>query len=194
MTNNIKAMRFTIKCIVVLTVILLCLNQIVWAQDFSVRVPVVFSENNSFALLDIESLGDKSLEFSITPSSEAGASPVMQYDANKVLWLNYTSLIESSLRSIKAKIDGGGLPEGLSLKVQASSFIGAGEGTLGQPVGQIELTEQDKTIITGVGNCYTGDGVGNGHSLTFSLEVNDFSNLSSNNSSSITILYTIIEN
>lgn len=186
-------MRIIFKSTIMLVVLMLWAISVVRAQ-FTVRVPVVFSENNSFALLDIESEGDNSLEFYIIPMSEAGASPEMQYDANKTLWLNYTSLAENNLRSIKAKIEGGGLPEGVSMHVTASSFSGIGKGVVGQSVGQIELSEQDKTIITGVGSCYTGDGVGNGHALNFTLNVNNFTTLEANSSTSVTILYTIFEN
>lgn len=187
-------MRLNKKCLVLVTAVLLQVVQVAQAQDFSVSVPVVFSQNNSFALLDIESEGDNSLEFNITPPTEAGNSLNLNYEADKILWLNYTSLIENSTRSIKAKIDGGILPDGIYLKVRASSYSGRGEGSLGESVGEIELSAMDQTIITGVGNCYTGDGVNNGHSLSFSLKVDDFEKLALINSSSITILYTILEN
>lgn len=186
-------MRVFIKSVILLTTTIFCGVQVVWAQlPDEKEVPVVFSVP-SIALLDVEPEGDNSLDFSIAPSMEAGASPEMQHSFDNELWLNYTSAINNSSRSIKAKIDGGNLPDGMTLKVRASAYQGTGEGVLGNSIGQVELSQLDQIIITGIGNCYTGDGTGNGHQLFYEVEINDFSELGEMNEIMIYVLYTISE-
>lgn len=162
----------------------------------------VFSQNDEIsarfslpkiALIDIEPAVDNSIYFTVVPSNESGASPKVKETSNKMLWINYSSALASAQnsRSIFAEISEGVLPEGLSLFLETSSFIGSGKGNMGQPTEKISLTNQPKAIITDVGNCYTGDGINNGHSLTFSIDIYDYSTLYSSKESTFTILYTI---
>ncbi|MCF6332234.1 MAG: hypothetical protein L3J11_03040 [Draconibacterium sp.] len=162
----------------------------------------VFSQNDEvsarfslprIALIDIEPAVDNSIYFTIVPSNKSGASPQVKETSNKKLWINYSSALASTQnsRSIFAEISEGVLPEGISLFLETSSFIGSGKGNMGQPTDKISLTNQPKAIITDVGNCYTGDGINNGHSLTFSIDISDYSILYSSEESTFTILYTI---
>ncbi|MCY1720290.1 hypothetical protein OU798_08040 [Prolixibacteraceae bacterium Z1-6] len=148
------------------------------------------------ALLDIEPGINNTIYFSVSSAIESGASPQIENTNNESLWLNYSSALEGNLgsRIIIAQIAGENLPEGITLNVEASQYSGVGDGQFGQPTGKVALSTQPRTILTGVGNCFTGDGVGNGHSLTFSIEVEDYSKISSVGESSFTILYTISDN
>jgi len=148
------------------------------------------------ALVDIEPDVNNSIHFTVLPASESGASPQIRRTTSQALWLNYSSALANpqNTRSIVAEISGGGLPEGVSLNVEASGHKGMGDGEFGQPAGKVELGNQPKAIITNVGNCFTGDGEGNGHQLTFSIEVADYSKISAADETSFTILYTLSDN
>ncbi|MCD6355338.1 MAG: hypothetical protein J7L95_07300 [Prolixibacteraceae bacterium] len=148
------------------------------------------------ALVDIEPDGNNNIYFSITPSSESGGRPVVQENANETLSLNYTSALASTQnsRSIVAEITRGNVPEGVLFYLEAATYSGIGRGQMGQPAGKIELSSQPRPIITGIGSCFTGDGVSNGHILHFSIEIADYSKIYSVDESNITVLYTITDN
>ena len=148
------------------------------------------------ALLDIEPDINNSIHFTILPAAESGASPQVKRISDQTLWLNYSSALANpqKTRSIMAEITGGGLPEGVTLNVEASGHKGLGDGQFGQPAGKVDLDSQPKAIITNVGNCYTGDGEGNGHQLTLAIKVSDYSKISAADETSFTILYTLSDN
>jgi hypothetical protein len=150
----------------------------------------------AIALLDIEPSLNNTIYFSISAAIESGASPEIENTSNETLWLNYSSALESSFgsRTIVAQISGESLPDGITLNVQASQYTGSGKGECGQSAGKVALSNQPQNIITNVRNCYTGDGEGNGHSLTFSIEVDDYSQISLADDTNFTILYTISDN
>lgn len=154
------------------------------------------SVNFSFkpiALIDIEPGTNNCVQFTIAANTESGGEFTVKNVSTEKLWLNYTSVITSEQRDIKARIESGNLPEGVKLVLTATSYQGGGEGEMGQSTGQISLSAQDKVIISGVGNCYTGDGMNNGHALDFDLVVDDISQLAAVNESIFTIIYTISE-
>ncbi len=148
------------------------------------------------ALVDIEPDANNSIHFTVLPVAESGASPQIKRTTDQTLWLNYSSALANpqNTRSILAEITGGGLPEGVTLNVEALRYDGTGDGQFGQPAGKVSLSNQPKAIITDVGNCFTGDGVNNGHQLTFSIEVSDYSKITAASESSFTILYTLSDN
>lgn len=149
------------------------------------------------AILDIEPETNSNVVFSMSPAAEPGALPRINKTSNEELWLNYSSSHPNSqgARSVIAQITEGALPDGIVLKLNASNYKGfSGAGSLGQSSGEVSLSSQPQTIIHSVGNCYTGDGVGNGHSLNFSLEIADYTQLNTIGETSLTILYTIRDN
>jgi hypothetical protein len=177
------------------TLLIFCVPQAFaqWEEgelNVSISIPPV-------ALIDIEPAIENSIHFSIVPSAESGASPqVRKTSSGESLWINYSSALQNaqSRRSIVAEISEGILPEGISLNVEASRFQGKGKGQLGQSTGKVSLSNQPQTIITGVGNCFTGDGQNNGHLLTFSIEVSDYAKISTADEVAFTILYTLNDN
>lgn len=148
------------------------------------------------ALLDIEPGVNNTIYFTVVPASESGASPRIENTSNQTLWLNYSSATErvGASRAVVAQISGGSLPEGVVLSVKASAYTGNGDGDLGRSTNKVQLSNQPRAILTNIGNCYTGDGTGNGHSLTFTIDVSDYSQISSADDAAFTILYTIRDN
>lgn len=145
------------------------------------------------ALLDVEPGTGSTLNFVLSPSAVSGTLPEMEETSGRTLWLNYSSALErnGSTRSIVAQVAGGSLPGGFSIVVETSAYQGDGRGTFGQPAGKVVLSDQPLTILSGVGNGYTGDGVGNGHMLTFTVEIDNYAELSATGEASFTILYTL---
>lgn len=181
----------------ILCVLLIFCSEVAFSQysneaglDMSLSVPPV-------ALVDIEPGLDNDIYFQVSPSMESGAEPVIENVSSQVLWLNYSSALKNKnrTRSVVAEIQGGKVPKGLKLYIQASNYVGNGSGVLGKPKNnKVELTTKPRAIVTKIGNCYTGDGIGNGHALTFSMELTNFSNITSVDETTFTILYTIRDN
>ncbi len=148
------------------------------------------------ALVDIEPEANNSIDFTIIPSAESGSSSQMHKSTNESLWINYSSALANpqNTRKIVAEISQGVLPKGILLFLQASQYSGVGDGKLGHSTGKIELTNQPKPIITNIGSCYTGDGINNGHLLTFSIEITNYSKVYAMEESDFNILYTITDN
>ncbi|WON94831.1 hypothetical protein ACLCDV_07670 [Sphingobacterium sp. Lzh-3] len=140
------------------------------------------------ALLDIEPAGLINMNF--TAPTEAG-SPLVNPTPNTSKWLNYTSAIAAagSNRIITASISK--IVPGIDIKLSTASAAMGGGGALGTPSGQIILTTIAQTIVSGIGGAYTGNGANFGHQLTLTISPNNYATLSSANSTSIIIRYTI---
>jgi len=149
------------------------------------------------ALLDIEG-GNITLKG--TAPTEAG-NKVEFNQTNNALWINYSSIIRNKgSRKVTVAITDGEVPEGLELSVQAAAYSGNGEGTTGSVKDKaIKLKgRKAKTIITAIGSAYTGNGVNNGHNLTYKIaqsnKKDSYSKLRSDQSQTLTITYTLIDN
>ncbi|WWC83875.1 hypothetical protein PIECOFPK_01605 [Mycovorax composti] len=154
------------------------------SRNVSVTLPAI-------ALLDIEPAGPITLSF--TKPTEAGL-PLSNPTPNTSKWINYTSAYgtSGSSRIITASINQT-IP-GINIRLQAAAASGAGGGTRGTPAGLITLTTTPTVIISGIGRSYTGNGVGNGHQLTISVVPNNYSNLSAQTNTQVTVTYTISSN
>lgn len=145
------------------------------------------------ALLDIEP-NIANITLSLTPPSEAGRPlTVGAAGTNNSKWLNYSSAIAPAApaRTVTAQVTSGAVPNGLNLLLQASSYSGGGAGTTGSPVGQVTLNNTAKTIISGIGGSYTGNGANNGHRLTYTLAISDYAQLNYSQSTNLQITFTI---
>lgn len=147
------------------------------------------------SVLDIEGPGgDKSLTFTTQAVVEAGSS--YDYDlVDETLWLNYTNVKSGSgeTRKVIVQMDGI-LPEGMTLTVSADNYAGNGEGEVGTPnPSAIVLDGSISTIVSNIGSVYTGNGINNGHNLSYALTFDDaqLEYLSANLNTSVTITYTI---
>jgi hypothetical protein len=156
----------------------------------------VFFALPEVALVDIEPGGDNRIRFTILPGTESGSAPTVQNSTDNSLWLNYSSALPASQnsRSITAEVAQGVVPGGLKLFLEAFQFSGSGGGSPGQATGRIELSNQPRPIISGIGNCYTGDGTGTGHQLAFTLEISDYTEIESIGETSFVVLYTLTDN
>ncbi|WP_372932236.1 hypothetical protein [Mariniphaga sediminis] len=156
----------------------------------------VFFSMPEVALVDIEPGVNNRIHFTLSASTESGSQPVIEESADETLWINYSSALagQQGSRSVTAELSQGALPEGLRLYLEASDYTGGGDGQVGQPAGKIELSNQPRPVITGIGNCYTGDGIQNGHRLTFSIEIFDYANMAAAGQFNFVVLYTLTDN
>lgn len=147
------------------------------------------------AVVDIEP-ELSNIEFRLAAPGVAGGEPVVQHVSNESVWINYTSAIRrnGNRRSINAQISEGTIPDGISFYVEASFASAFGSINQGSPVGRVHITSQPHPIITGIGSCFTGEGVGKGHELKYFLEISDFSQMKSIEDQVFTVLYTITDN
>jgi hypothetical protein len=187
--------KIRIKYLLLLLFVGLCAPFFCNAQWEEGQINVHFSIPE-IALIDIEPSFNNSVHFSITTSAEPGESPNVNESSDQELWINYSSAMkgENNSRKIVAEIVQGSLPDGIELFLEASVYKGTGEGNFGEPIGRVNIGTQPRPIIAGIGSCYTGDGINNGHLLQFSIEISDYSKIHSGSESEFTILYTITDN
>jgi hypothetical protein len=150
------------------------------------------------ALVDIEGASGTNITLNVEAPSEAGGSIDLSNSKDSSLWLNYSSVTGSQTeprREVYAKISQGTVPSALRLRLVASQDAGFGDGKLGIPTNEKSLTGTDKRIIRNIRTAYTGDGVGKGHRLTYSLKLrnNRYNQLDFDESTSLTVLYTITD-
>ncbi len=163
-------------------------------HDMQLNVP-------SVAIVDLESASGTTIYLGPSAPTEAGNPVDFNSQTNTNIWLNYSSVKSTSqfpTRDIEVAITSGPLPNGVALTVTASPYSGNGDGTMGTPTGPINLTSAPQILINGIGSCYTGDGVNNGHNLTYTLNLaggaGAYAALDSDNSNTIQITYTISDN
>lgn len=187
-----KTQKLNIVCFIFLFSLISNLAFSQWEEgQISVRLSIP-----EIALVDIEPGSNNSIDFNIIPSTESGNSSQTHESTNESLWINYSSALANpqNSRKIVAEISQGVLPEGILLYLQASRYVGMGDGKLGHSSGKIELTNQPKPLITDIGSCYTGEGINNGHLLKFSIEISNYSKIYAIEESDLNILYTITDN
>ena len=150
------------------------------------------------SILDIEGPGgNNSINFTPEAITEAGNAFDFNLSDNS-LWLNYTN-IKATANQTRVVTVGmtNDLPTGMTLTVTAGADAGNGNGVKGTPnANAITLANgATSTIITGIGSAYTGNGVNNGHQLTYNLAFDnaDFQTLSADLAESVTITYTITD-
>ena len=145
------------------------------------------------ALLDLE--GSKDITLKIDGPSEAGEAVSFANATNNDVWVNYSSIAEGNkTRKVTVEISQD-VPSGVYLKVLASGYSGNGKGALGTAGSILTLKTTAQDIVTKVGSCYTGDGVDNGHNLTYSLALTadaDYEKLVEGNTE-ITVTYTLVD-
>ncbi len=88
------------------------------------------------------------------------------------------------------------LPKGILLKVQAYNTTEGGAGNPGTPTNEVILSNNPSDIITGIGSCYTGQGIENGPFLKYSIEFDKTAEnyaLISSKSYRLDIVYTLTD-
>lgn len=181
----------------ILLFLLVKLQGYVFAQSYTdeeeAPIRVELSEMALIELLPDES----AIIFNIISPTSAGNPPTLglSQSSDNVKWLNYTSALSNfnKSRKIIVQITDGKLPNGIELKVEASSYTGTGKGTHGTSQGNIILTRQPSLLISGIKGCYTGRGINQGHKLTYTAEINDPMKITPDEESDIEITYTIAD-
>lgn len=170
----------------------------VWAQDAPVLTHEVQIDIPEVAILDLEAPPGTSIVLAIEPPEEAGMPVSFENATDSSLWLNYSSVIGSSTepnREISVELVSGTMPRGTKLRVKAEVDVGEGDGQMGLRNNWRTINNSAKTVIRNIRTCYTGDGVGKGHNLYYSLElkngVNAYSKLDFEEATTVTVLYTI---
>ena len=163
------------------------------SHTLSIDIPEV-------ALLDIESTAAKAISLNATAPTEAGEKVTFN-QTNSDLWLNYSSIVgKNSSREVTVQITDGDVPNGVDLTVVAKQYEGDGEGTMGKSSDEAIVLNSKKAenIIKGIGSAYTGNGAKKGHNLTYKITQSDdkdaYANLNFEESTTLTITYTLTDN
>ena len=144
----------------------------------------------SIALLDIENSGSINLGFSAP--TEAGSS-LINNSSNNSAWLNFTSALGmGASRNISVQITSGS-GSGYEIVLQPQAYSGAGAGQLGNGNPLINLTNMPQRVIDNIGGAYTGNSLGNGYNLRYSLAITNYGALRKENTT-FTITYTVTDN
>ena len=168
-----------------------------FAQDDADDFHTVVISIPAVALVDIESTGgSNNLTLGFDAPTEAG-DPLMDPTDDTSLWLNYSSIksVAGTTYTVSVSLDA--VLPGVDINVTAGDDAGGGDGTLGAPAGAaVTLTTGEQTIVSTIGSSYTGDGSGNGHNLTYSVDGAttgnaSYANLVANTGETVTVTYTI---
>lgn len=168
------------------------------AQDTEEATHSVAFTVPTFAILDVEG---GAVSFDLGGAiTEAGSAFSLSGVTDNSLWLNYSALVarnnngggSNSLATQKVTVKVDELVPGIDLMLEVDADAGNGAGTKGALVETqaFALSTSPADIIDGIGSCYTGDGTSNGHNLTYSLALNDYSAIEAG-SKSVTVTYTI---
>ncbi|WP_139421836.1 hypothetical protein [Chryseobacterium mulctrae] len=170
------------------------------AQDINKDTHTITISVPEVALVDIEPAATKNIILGFTAPIEAG-NPITPSTANSTLWLNYSSIksVADPTRTVSVSVNA--LIPGIDIHVTAAAATGFGGGLVGDPAAQLTLSATDQTIISGIGSAYTGNGVNNGHNLTYALAAGSgpggvavYSELQAMANTTATVTYTISDN
>jgi len=136
------------------------------------------------------------IEFSVSASADPGGEPVVEQVSGESVWINYSSAIRKNgnKRSINAQLTDNSLPDGISFYIEASAASLFGSVNQGISTGKVKITKEPRPIISGIGSCFTGDGVYMGHELRYFVEITDFKKIESKADQVFTVMYTITDN
>jgi len=112
-------------------------------------------------------------------------------DIDNTTYAQYTSVVAgSTTRNVTAAWGGtDAAPVGCSLGLQVTNLT-AGCGT---QEGEIEMSALAQNIITDVGSCATGTGGTDGGQLTYTLHIDDVSQLDADDDQSVTVTLTLTD-
>jgi len=147
------------------------------------------------ALLSLQCENITNMELIGLSASSAGSKVEFKPDSKVSFWLNYSSICsKSQKRKVTATVIGK-IPDGITLKLKAESSVGSGQGELGKTNGIVILSESPTDVISGIGSCYTGKGVNNGHMLSYQVEIDEdkFFKSPENKVASVNVVYTLTD-
>jgi len=182
---------------IALSVLIMTSTSIGFAQDNEDDTHTVTITVPTVALVDIEPAASKNLTILFVAPTEAGL-PLADPVDDTSLWLNYSSIITASANTVSVKLDA--LLPGVDINVTAGADAGGGDGDVGTPAGAaLTLTTADQVIVSAIGSSYTGDGINNGHNLTYSVDgattgTANYEDLVAAAGTAVTVTYTISNN
>ena len=144
----------------------------------------------SVALLDIENSSGINLSF-LAPTG-AGSS-LINNSSNNSAWLNFTSAMGvGASKNVSVHITPGS-GSGYEIVLQPQAYLGGGAGQIGNRNPLINLSNMPQRVIDNIGGAYTGNSLGNGYNLRYSLAITNYGNLRKENTTFI-ITYTLTDN
>ena len=175
--------------------ILFGLNVVVKAQaDDKDDTHGLTIEMPEVALLDLESATARNFTMTFTPPTEAGLS-ISNPIPDSRMWLNYSSIksVADPTRTVLVKINSN-ISGGIAFSVFAMSPVG-GIGAVATMPGIASLSNADFPLLTGIGSCYTGSGVGSGHNLIYNVTYSpgSYGDIRATNQA-FTVTYTLTDN
>jgi hypothetical protein len=171
-----------VKMIVVGIALVLCWAGLMIAADTA-------TQTFSLSVLDICVIGvtGNPNNLVVQAPSSGGETPDSPFDDST--YALYTSIVGSGqARQITAEWGAtDSAPSGTSLRLEVTEIAGVNEGSA---AGEITMTDSPQPIITGIGSCATGTGIG-GAKLKYTLSVDDVTQLVASSSETVTITLTL---
>jgi hypothetical protein len=128
------------------------------------------------ALIDLNDAADWDIALALSAlPADAGLPPTGgPYTTTRYLW--YTVLSGGSAALIQASLDSD-LPAGLSLQLVANvSAAGAGTRGAGQTIAAVDSTA--RSLVTGIGSCYTTRGATDGAAVAYTADMSGYTGTS----------------
>lgn len=194
MTDKKRIMKGFVKGILFMAVVTMLFLAEARAQT---QANLIFNLNlPDIVLIDVEPKDNNNITLNVPPPVRAGEGLDVSQVRNEELWINYTTSRKSNgaYRSVQVAMDGT-VPAGIKIKLSASArAAGQGRGIIGSPAGALTLGASPQTLISGIGGCFTGNGVNKGHQLVFTLEVTDYALIEQVQDANLLLTYTLVDN
>ena len=149
--------------------------------------------NQTFTLsvLDICVLGVTGNPGTLTIQAPASGGETPANPTDESTYTVYTSVVGAAQARVMTAQWGGSdaAPAGCSLKMVISEIAGTNEGSA---AAEITVSASAQNIITGIGSCATGVGVG-GAKLKYTLSLDTMTSLVAGSSESVTITLTMTD-
>ena len=193
MTDRKMIAKSLIKGILAAMVLLFLIGE----SSAQMQASLIFNLNlPDIALIDVEPKDNNNITLTVPPPVRAGEGLDVSQVRNEELWINYTTSRKNNgaFRSVQVAMDGT-VPAGMRIKLTASArAAGQGGGIFGSPAGALTLGSSPQTLISGIGGCFTGNGVNSGHQLVFTLEVTDYALIEQVQDANLLLTYTLVDN
>lgn len=187
-------MRKTSKIKLPALLLLMSMGVSAFAQDTRTDNHQITVVVPNIALLDLESSVAKNITATYAqPVPLEAGDKVSAPTANSDLWLNYSSIVPTTIVARRVDVKASALVAGVDIAVVAATAT-TGAGTKGTPLSAVTLTTADQPLINGIGSAYTVSGANNGHKLTYSFTALDanYGNLRAA-STAVTVTYTLVD-
>jgi len=172
---------------------LLCYSCPLLCQDGNTSSHQVEVVVDARSVIDIE--GDKDVQLELRNTTNTAGLSIGLNNTPFNIWLNYSAVKSSPSSSHSIRVSSDKEILGVNLYVRVRSATGSGKGELGVTQNiPYRISKKPTFVITNIGTAYTGDGVGNGHKLTYeaTLDKVSYQDLTQG-STRVVITYTIIE-